>query len=82
MRTDTLSGAYTVKLGRLAQPAPRQLPVPLARPAPVPLARPVPAPLADADVLLIAVRRSLESCKDSSQLRMFAAFESPRRSGL
>jgi len=42
----------------------------------------VPAPLADADVLLIAVRRSLESCKDSSQLRMFAAFESPRRSGL
>ena len=82
MRTDTLSGAYAAKLGRFAQPAPRPLAAPLARPVPMPPARPVPVPLAGADVLLIAVRRSLESCKDSSQLRMFAAFESPRRSGL
>lgn len=82
MRTDTLSGAYIAKLGRFAQPTPRPLPLPLARSVPLPLARPVPVPLADADVLLIAVRRSLQSCKDSSQLRMFAALGSPRRGGL
>jgi hypothetical protein len=35
------------------------------------------APLAQ-DALLIAVRRSLASCRDSSQLRMLAAFESVR----
>jgi hypothetical protein len=33
-------------------------------------------------VLLIALRRSLESCKDTSQLRMLAAFETPRRGTL
>ena len=72
-RTDTLSSAFSAKLGRPAQPA--------ARP-PMPPAEPAPARLADADALLIALRRSLESCKDTSQLRMLAAFQPPRRDGL
>lgn len=73
MKTDTLSGAFSARLGRPAQPA--------ARP-PMPRAEPAPAPLADADALLIALRRSLESCKDTSQLRMLAAFEPSRRGRL
>ena len=74
MRSDTLSGAYTAKLGRFAQPAPCALPQPLVQPAP--------ASQSDADALLIAVRRSLESCKDTTQLKMLVAFQSPRRMGL
>ena len=61
-RTDTLSGAYTARLGRSTPPAARPLP-------PVP---PEPAPLADA--LMIPLRRSLEACKDTTHLRMLAAF--------
>lgn len=72
MRTDTLSGAFRASLGQPAQPSVR----------PSPNTRPARPPLADADALLIALRRSLESCKDTSQLRMLAAFEAPRRSPL
>ena len=42
-----------------------------AQPAP---ARSAPPSVSD-DALLIAVRRSLASCRDSSQRRMLAAFE-------
>ena len=38
-------------------------------------------PLADAHALLIAVRRSLESCRDTSQLRMLLALEGQHKLG-
>jgi len=75
MRTDTLSGAYAAKLGRYTQPALQARALPPTAP---PTARTA-APLPDAEALLIALRRSLASCRDTSQLRMLAAFEGPQR---
>ncbi len=49
---------------------------PAGLPRRTPQPRPAdPQPLADADALIIAVRRSLESCRDTSQLRMLLALE-------
>lgn len=67
MRTNTLAGAYLAKLGRPAQPAP----IPLV----LPTAAPIEASMPPHEVLLIALRRSLASCRDTSQLRTLAAFE-------
>jgi hypothetical protein len=69
---NTLSAAY----------AARRSPVPQSIARSAPAGRPAAEPPTDADVLLIALRRSLESCKDTSQLRMLAAFETPRRGTL
>jgi hypothetical protein len=78
MSRSTLALAYA---SRVAKPGAAQ-PVPRAQPAPAPRAVPR-APAAQAsqpaavanEVLLIAVRRSLASCRDTTQLRMLAAFE-------
>jgi hypothetical protein len=79
MRTDTLSGAYAAKLGRPAQPALRPVPSLPLRPRPLSPARPAEPPLPDSEALVIALRRSLASCRDTTQLRMLAAFEGPVR---
>jgi hypothetical protein len=82
MTRNTLALAYAAKTSKTAsaqsQPAPRAMPLPPAAPtAPRPAAaRPEQAIIEDA--LLIAVRRSLASCRDSTQLRMLAAFEATR----
>lgn len=73
MKTDTLSGAYAAKLGRFPQPALQARSLPPVEPAS--------APLPDAEALLIALKRCLASCRDTSQLRMLAAFEGPSRIG-
>jgi hypothetical protein len=87
MNRNTLAGAYA---RRTAQPAAvaQELGAASARTLlaePAPVTRPAPAPGRVAreaavieDALLIAVRRSLASCKDSSQLRMLAAFQASR----
>jgi hypothetical protein len=80
MRTDTLSGAYATMLGRTAQPTFRSeasLPV---RPRPLSAASPAEPPLTHAEALFIALRRSLASCRDTTQLKMLAAFEVAARS--
>jgi hypothetical protein len=94
MTRSTLALAYAARVAPSTRPATAAAvqPAPLAparsRPA-APASAPVPpqrqtaprseaqAPLAQ-EALLIAVRRSLASCRDSSQLRMLAAFESVR----
>jgi hypothetical protein len=85
MSRDTLALAYAAstrpaqpampEASRAVQPAATRLPqVPDA-----PLRHaPPPPPEAIGDALLIAVRRSLASCRDSTQLRMLAAFEASR----
>ena len=88
MNSSTLALAYAAKTGRApaAQPQPAQRSVslqaalPISRPAPprTPAAPTQPAKVISDDALLIAVRRSLASCRDSSQLRMLAAFEPSR----
>lgn len=81
MRTDTLSGAYATKLGGPAQPALRPVSSLPLRPRPLSPTRPAEPPLPDSEALFIALRRSLASSRDTTQLRMLAAFEGPRRIG-
>ncbi|HXV09103.1 MAG TPA: hypothetical protein VD791_13805 [Burkholderiales bacterium] len=77
MRTDTLSGAYATKLGRPAQPALRPASSLPLRPRPLPPARPTEPPLPDSEALFIALRRSLASCRDTTQLRMLGRLTRP-----
>jgi hypothetical protein len=74
MRTDTLSGAYAARLARPAQPVIRPVIAMPLRPRPLPTARPADPPLPNSEALIIALRRSLASCRDTTQLRMLAAF--------
>lgn len=85
MSRDTLALAYAAST-RPAQPAmpeaSRAVQPAASSPSQAPAA-PVrhaaaPQPEAVGDALLIAVRRSLASCRDSTQLRMLAAFEASR----
>jgi hypothetical protein len=92
MSRNTLARAYAASTRPVLPAATEALPAvqPAAQPRPpaVPvvrgtsLQRTVPAgpqqPDVIADALLIAVRRSLASCRDSTQLRMLAAFEASR----
>jgi hypothetical protein len=87
MNRNTLARAYaaqTAQPGRApaAQPSPRSEHAGPPAAGLVAPARPAAeAPSSQAafeDALLIAVRRSLASCRDSSQLRMLAAFEARR----
>ncbi len=41
-----------------------------------------PDPMPDGEALMIAVRRSLESCRDTSQLRMLLALEGRHAAGV
>jgi hypothetical protein len=79
MKPDTLSGAYATKLGRPAQPAPRPVSALPLRPRLLSPASQAEPPLPDSEALFIALRRSLASCRDTTQLRMLAAFEGPRK---
>jgi hypothetical protein len=83
MSRNTLARAYAAKT---AQPGLAPAGTQVAQPAPAaaPVARTLPAgrvpqrEMYIEDALLIAVRRSLASCRDSSQLRMLSAFEARR----
>jgi hypothetical protein len=77
MRTDTLSGAYAARLARPVQPAIRPVPALPVRPRPLLPARPADSSLLDSEALIIALRRSLASCRDTTQLRMLVAFARP-----
>ena len=87
MSRSTLALAYATRAAQAAAPQPvasaqpRRAPparlpaaLPPAAAHALPRTRATPAAIAE-DALLIAVRRSLASCRDSSQLRMLAAFE-------
>jgi hypothetical protein len=87
MNRSTLALAYAAKTAKTAGEQPRQgIPtgiardaamVPAAVRAPESRSRMTPEPISE-DALLIAVRRSLASCRDTSHRRMLAAFEAMR----
>ena len=89
MSRNTLARAYAAKtaqpgLARAGHASPAGTQVAQPAPAVAPVARSMLAgrvPQQEVyieDALIIAVRRSLASCRDSSQLRMLSAFEARR----
>lgn len=77
MTASTLTGAYAAKLGLPAQPALRPVSSLPLRPRPLPPAPPAEPPLPDSEALFIALRRSLASCRDTTQLRMLGRLTRP-----
>jgi hypothetical protein len=78
MSRSTLALAYASRVAKpgAVQPVQRAQPAPAPRPVQRgPVAQPPQAAVITNEMLLIAVRRSLASCRDTTQLRMLAAFE-------
>jgi hypothetical protein len=79
MNRSTLAFAYAEKTGRtvrIAAEPPPPAPGPAVRP-PASAPRSTPREI-DQEALLVAVRRSLASCRNSAERRMLAAFEAAR----